>query len=98
MEADPAHPFTVTELARAAEVSVRALQNGFHRHVGVSPMAYLRQLRLARVHDELRRADPSRVTVADVAHRWGFTHLGRFAGAYRAKYGAAPSVTMRSTR
>jgi transcriptional regulator GlxA family with amidase domain len=98
MEADPAHHFTVTELAQAAEVSARALQDGFRRHLDMSPMMYLRQLRLVRVHDELRRADPGRVTVADIAHRWGFTHLGRFAGTYRAKYGVPPSATMRSTR
>ena len=52
-------------------------------------------MRLSRVHDELRNADPTRVTVAAAAHRWGFAHLGRFASAYREKYGVAPSETLR---
>jgi AraC-like DNA-binding protein len=30
-----------------------------------------------------------------VAMRWGFTHLGRFAGAYRDRYGVTPSQTLR---
>ena len=95
MRADPARPFSVVELAQLAGVSVRALQAIFHRHTGLTPIAYLRELRLARVHDELRRADPAETTVAQVAHRWGFGHLGRFAAAYRAKYGAPPSATLR---
>jgi AraC-like DNA-binding protein len=92
---DPAHPWGVVELARLADVSVRSLQAVFHRHTGLTPMAYLRELRLAHVHEELRRSRPDRTTVAAVAHRWGFGHLGRFAAAYRERYGISPSVTLR---
>jgi AraC-like DNA-binding protein len=95
MEADPAYPFTAAELARAASISVRALQEGFRRHTGMSPIGYLRQVRLARVHEDLCGADPMGVTVADVAHRWGFVHLGRFAASYRRRYGQTPSATLR---
>jgi AraC-like DNA-binding protein len=95
MLTDPAHPFNVVELARLAEVSVRSLQAIFHRHTGLTPMAYLRELRLANVHEELRQARPDQTTVAAVAHRWGFGHLGRFAAAYRERYGVSPSVTLR---
>lgn len=95
MRADPARPLSVVELAQVAGVSVRALQAIFHRHTGQTPIAYLRELRLARVHDELRRAGAGETTVARLAHRWGFGHLGRFAAAYREKYGVPPSVTLR---
>jgi AraC-like DNA-binding protein len=95
MQADPGHPWGVVELARLAEVSVRSLQAIFHRHTGLTPMAYLRELRLAHAHEELRRARPDRTTVAEVAHRWGFGHLGRFAAAYRERYGVSPSATLR---
>jgi AraC-like DNA-binding protein len=95
MRADPAHPFSVLDLAQLAGVSVRALQAIFHRHTGLTPIAYLRELRLACVHDELRHAEPAETTVAQVAHRWGFSHLGRFAAAYREKYGVPPSATLR---
>lgn len=95
IEASPEDPFTVTALARIAGVGVRTLQGGFRQYVGCSPMTYLRRVRLARAHDELRAADPSRITVAEVAHRWGFLHLGRFAGAYQARYQTTPSQTLR---
>jgi AraC-like DNA-binding protein len=53
----PVH--TVAELARLADVSVRALQAIFHRHTGLAPMAYLRDLRLDRAHEDLLRARPA---------------------------------------
>jgi AraC-like DNA-binding protein len=34
--------------------------------------------------------------VADVAFRWGFGHLGRFAEKYRERYGELPSETLKS--
>ncbi|GAA0744271.1 AraC family transcriptional regulator [Dactylosporangium roseum] len=91
---DPARSFTVAELAAVAGVSVRALQEGFRRHVGVPPLVMLREARMARVHEELRAADPYGCTVAEVAHRWGFAHLGRFAAAYRRTFGEPPSATL----
>jgi transcriptional regulator GlxA family with amidase domain len=98
MHADPAHPYTAGELAAIAGVGVRVLQESFKQHVGVSPMTYLRRLRLDGVHTELSEADPWQVSVSEVAVRWGFTHLGRFAGAYRARFGVAPSQTLRERR
>ena len=94
---EPERGFTVGEMAAIAGMSVRSLQSGFRRHVGDAPMAYLQQMRLTRVHETLRHSDPAAVTVAEVAHRWGFTHLGRFACAYRKRFGESPSETLRST-
>jgi AraC-like DNA-binding protein len=91
----PGHPWTIPELATAAGLSVRALEDGFRRHVGVSPRTYLGNCRLKCAHEELRRSSPAEVSVTDVAYRWGFTHLGRFAQTYRTRYGAPPSVTLR---
>jgi AraC-like DNA-binding protein len=92
---EPERPFTVADLAAVAGTSVRSLQEGFRRHLGCAPMAYLQQERLMRAHETLRRSDPARVTVSAVAHRWGFAHLGRFASAYRARFGEPPSETLR---
>ncbi len=92
---EPERAFTVADLARFANMSVRSLQEGFRRHVGSAPMTYLQSVRLDRAHESLRRADPARVTVAGVAHRWGFAHLGRFASAYRLRFGESPSETLR---
>ncbi|MGR7000479.1 helix-turn-helix domain-containing protein [Yinghuangia aomiensis] len=50
---------------------------------------------LARAHDDLRGADPAATTVTEVSLRWGFAHQGRFAAAYRRRYGVPPSTTLR---
>jgi AraC-like DNA-binding protein len=95
IHAHPANPFTMASLAEIAGVSARTLQDAFRRHVGTPPMTYLRDLRLANAHRELHRAGPEETTVAQVAYAAGFAHLGRFAAAYRARYGVAPSQTLR---
>ncbi|MFJ8996006.1 AraC family transcriptional regulator [Streptomyces sp. NPDC102279] len=96
MHCMPQHHFTVGELAILAGVSVRRLQEAFQQYVGMSPLTYLTDVRLARAHEELRRSAPDEVTVSEVAHRWSFDHLGRFASRYRARFGEFPSQTLRS--
>jgi AraC-like DNA-binding protein len=87
---------TLEELSRVAGVSGRALQQNFRHHYGLSPMEFLRQVRLTRAREELERADPtSGITVTGIALKWGFTHLGRFSGAYRQRFGEPPSATLR---
>ena len=95
MHAEPWRTFTAADLARIGGVGVRVLQQSFREHVGMSPLAYLRRLRLDGVHAELAQGDPWQVSVSEVAYRWGFTHLGRFAGAYKARYGVTPSETLK---
>ncbi|MEV0053190.1 helix-turn-helix transcriptional regulator [Saccharopolyspora shandongensis] len=93
IQAHPDRQYTLGELARVAGVSARRLQESFHEHVGVPPITYLRDTRLERIHAELRAGADS---VSDVAHRWGFTHLGRFASSYRKRFGVHPSQTLRN--
>lgn len=93
---DNAHmALTVSEIASRCHVSTRTLQLAFQRHLGMSPMAYARRVRLRKVHDDLKVSDPRSVTVASVAHKWGFTHLGRLAAEYRSCYGRLPVETLR---
>lgn len=88
-------PIGVTEIAAAAQVSPRTLQEAFRRHLETSPMAYLRRVRMERAHDALLAADPSTgATVATIASRWGFANLGRFAAIYRDAYGRSPRATL----
>lgn len=93
---DPAQPWTSAQMAEIAGVSVRRLQEGFREYLGMCPRSYLQELRLERIHEELCASDPSASSVTDVAMRWGMTHTGRFAAAYRRKYGVPPSHTLRS--
>lgn len=99
IESVPDQDLSVDRLARESGVSVRSLQRHFREYVGVSPREYLQQVRLARVHDELRTAVPgSGVTVTDAALAWGFTHVPRFAAAYQERYGVLPSATLRGAK
>ncbi|MFL6118142.1 AraC family transcriptional regulator [Actinophytocola sp.] len=98
IEANAHQPLTVADIARASGVGVRGLQLGFQRALGMSPMRYLRRVRLQQAHRELRMADPATTSVGDVATRWGFRHHGRFAAEYRQHYGVTPSETLRHHR
>lgn len=89
-------PLTVADIAAAGGCSVRALQEAFQRHLDSTPIAYLHGVRLAGAHADLVAADPDADTVNDVCWRWGFTHAGRFAAAYRREYGVRPSDTLRA--
>ncbi|PZF56165.1 hypothetical protein DEI92_15300 [Curtobacterium sp. MCBD17_034] len=87
-------PITLTDVAAAANVSSRSLQQAFERALATSPTRYLRQVRLERVRAELLEQHPEDVSVGDVARRWGFVHLGRFSGAYAAAFGEYPRETL----
>jgi AraC-like DNA-binding protein len=89
-------PLSVSDIADAGGCCVRALQEGFRRHLETTPMAYLHRVRLAGAHADLVSGDPGSLTVNDVCWRWGFTHAGRFAAAYRRTYGVRPSETLRT--
>ncbi|MFI7677389.1 helix-turn-helix transcriptional regulator [Actinophytocola sp. NPDC049390] len=93
---DNAHEeITVADIAAAANVTARALQHAFRRHRATTPMGYLRLVRLRQAHQDLLAADPTtRVTVTEVAARWGFFHPGRFARYYRETYGCSPYQTL----
>ncbi|MET8121957.1 helix-turn-helix transcriptional regulator [Micromonospora sp. NPDC005189] len=78
----------------AAGVSLRAVQLAFRRHLGTTPMAYLRRIRLVRAHHDLVRADPGQETVSGIASRWGFASHSRFTARYHASYGVPPRETL----
>ncbi len=60
----------------------------------MSPIRYVLLRRLREVRSALRAGGPDTVNVAEVAHRFGFAQLGRFAGTYRAIFGETPSTTL----
>lgn len=91
-------PLALSDLCTAAGVGMRTLEYGFREIYDVGPMAYLRSMRLARVHGDLcepRNADES---VTEAARRWCFTHMGQFSKDYRLQFGESPSVTLKRSR
>lgn len=98
LEEHAADDVDVADVAAAAGLGVRGLQMAFRRWRNTTPLAHLRDVRLARAHQELRATDARTggETVADIAARWHFTHPGRFSVTYRERYGCSPSETLRS--
>lgn len=85
----------VGDVAAAAGISVRALQQNFQRSLETSPQDYIKTVRLQGVRREL--LDPSsRRAIEDIASEWGFVNRGHFAKQYRRLFGELPSQTRRS--
>jgi transcriptional regulator GlxA family with amidase domain len=87
-------PLHMPELCDRIVVSDRTLRSCCVEFLGMTPTQYVLLRRLKEVRLALRDAHPDKVKVAEVADRFGFTQLGRFAGTYRAAFGEAPSTTL----
>jgi len=84
----------LADLTGIAGVSTRALQTGFRRFRDMTPMAYLRTVRLELARTELMNSGRQGSSVAAVANAVGLGHLGRFARDYQARFGELPSQTL----
>jgi AraC-like DNA-binding protein len=94
---DNAHTdISLADIARAVYVTPRALQYMFRKHLECTPTDYLRRVRLHNAHQDLVAGNRGNTTVAEVARRWGFGHLGRFAVHYREHYGQSPHLSLRN--
>ena len=94
MWANAYRPVSASEIAGECGVGVRALNSGFRRFKAMPMMAYLREIRLSAVRQELR--DPASTgAIGEIAGKWGFTHLGRFSSEYEKRFGELPSQTRR---
>lgn len=92
MRTHHAKPLTVPDIAKAVGVGPRKLQYLFRGVNGQSPWEALTATRLDRAREHLI-AGGAETSVTDVALACGFTHLGRFSGAYRDRFGETPSQT-----
>lgn len=86
-------PVTADQMALVAGVSLRSLYAGFRDYCGVTPMQYVRELRLEGARKALLN-EPD-CNIASIAMRWGFGHLGRFSAEYKARFGESPSQSVR---
>ena len=81
----------VPDLCRHSGVSLRTLERAFKREIGVTPNQYLKAARLHAARHELQSDEAMHLTVADIALKCGFTHMGRFSQIYRRHFGVLPS-------
>ncbi len=89
-------PIGTPEIAVAAGLSPRGLQQSLRRHLDQTPGELLRSVRLDGARADLLDGDREETSVADIARSWGFGHLGRFSSTYRARFGELPSESLRA--
>ncbi len=83
----------LSEVAQAAGLGLRGLQDGFSKHVGESPARYIRNRRLDAAYADLRAGHGA--TVTEVAIRWQFSNPGVFAKYFRERFGCMPGSLRR---
>ena len=86
---DPAHPWTVADLAAGSGVSRALLARRFHELVGEPPMTFLTNWRMALAADLL--LEPG-ATVGGVSRRVGYASPFTFSTAFKRAHGASPSA------
>lgn len=92
MEASIDAPLTVAAIARRSSITTRTLETLFQKSIGESPGAYFLRLRLNAARRLVR---DSRIPLADIAARTGFSSAASFSRAFRKAYGASPSSLRR---
>lgn len=85
----------VPQLCERLHVSRRTLQYCFEDVLGISPIQFLRIIRLNGARRHLREDFSASKTVRDVAADWGFWHFSQFSSDYRKLFGQSPSESLR---
>lgn len=88
MEAHIDRPLTVEAVARRVGVTSRSLETIFGRAIGETPGAYYLRLRLAAAR---RLVLDTRIPVADIAARSGFSSTSAFSRAFVRAFGQPPT-------
>jgi AraC-like DNA-binding protein len=87
IHADPAHSWTVGELAKLSNLSRSAFADRFLSVVGQTPVAYLATWRLDRAAELLRYG---RSPISEVGGRVGYTSQAAFSRAFKGRFAMSP--------
>jgi AraC-like DNA-binding protein len=87
LHADPGHPWTVAELASRASLSRAAFARRFNQELGVAPLTYLTDWRMALARERLRDSGDG---IAAIAQSLGYASEFSFAAAFKRHQGIAP--------
>ena len=96
MDAQSGQQVTISDLLAICGSTRSVLFEAFRRFRNHTPMEFLMDRRMQTARRLLQSAAHDSVT--SVAQDCGFTHLGRFAVEYRARFGESPSQTLRANR
>ena len=97
VEENPDEALFIPELCREIGVPERTLRTCCQEQLGLSPKRYLLLRRMHLARRALRENGPTSTTVTEIATRYGFWELGRFAGEYKLLFGELPSETLART-
>jgi AraC-like DNA-binding protein len=90
-------PLNIDTLAAVTGGSARSIFKAFKEARGVSPMAFVKRVRLDHARRTLQRMGDA-TSVIDVAYHCGFLNAGHFARDYRRTFGELPSETLRNSK
>lgn len=96
IEEHPDEHLSVWRLSNMVGISERTLRTAFAEYFGIGPTKYLKIRILREARKSLRKADPSKSSVTDVAVGLGIWEFGRFARDYKMLFGECPSDTLRN--
>lgn len=85
---------SVRELCLIGGASQRTLEYAFKDKYGIGPKDYMKKQSLNLVRKALVKADPSSIQIMDIAHQFGFWHLGQFGADYKKLFRELPSNTI----
>jgi AraC-like DNA-binding protein len=97
VEENAGEPLYIPEICKAIRVSERTLRICCQEHLGMAPKRYLLLRRMHLAQGALHQAPSDATSVTDIATRYGFWQLGRFAVEYHALFGESPSATLRQS-
>ena len=89
---------TVRELCLISGSSERTLEYAFKEKYGFGPKEFIKKAKLNHVRQEIMNADPNGTNIQNIAHRYGFIHLGHFSSDYKKLFGDLPSETLKSNK
>jgi AraC family transcriptional regulator, activator of mtrCDE len=86
---EPAHPWTVEELAREVGMSRTRFADRFHDLIGLAPVTYLTEWRLQRAAVALRTSHRS---IAEIAYASGYVSQAAFTRTFKERFGRSPKA------
>lgn len=86
---------SLATLSQYCEVSIRSLQKGFSQYLQQTPVEYIREQRLERIHSALQQAVEHQ-TVTDILLDHGIQSFGHFSTLYKKRFGCLPSHTLKT--
>jgi len=92
--ASDGYPLGIEDLCDQLRIKRRTLNQAFSRALGITPLTYMRNLKLQKIRMELMAYPDEIPSIANVASKWGFVHMSLFSRYYRELFGECPIETL----